>query len=189
MVRLRLTFAILIATGTVTLFGCTMPKMTMDEFRAMQPEKPAELERLNMFVGSWTTEGTGTFAMLEEPVTFTGENTFEWSDDGWCLVNNETMEMADMDPMGGIGLWTYDPGKGKYVSFWAGSWGSGTGDAKYDDETGTWHMRGFSSTPQGKSTMTGTVHFVDDDTSEWTFTESMGLMKIMDMTATSRRVE
>ena len=52
---------VLSVVGTMNL-GC-MPKMTIAEMKAQMPKRPAELDRLNRFVGKWTGEGTPGFLL------------------------------------------------------------------------------------------------------------------------------
>lgn len=190
MIRPRRTTISLIAACTVTLAGCSMPKMSVEEFKAMQPTKPPELERLDAFAGKWKAEGTANFAMLDEPLQTTGTSEAQWEGDGWYIVSHGTFTMDDMDEMQGMETWTYDTHSKKYRSTWVDTTGTvATGEGMYDEDTGVWTMRGASYGPHGKSTMTGTVRFVDDDTMEWTWTESAGLMKVLEMSGTSRRVK
>lgn len=41
-----------LALACATLTGC-MPKMTVEEMKAAMPQRPAELDHLNAFVGQW----------------------------------------------------------------------------------------------------------------------------------------
>jgi len=66
---------------------------------------------------------------------------------------------------------------------------SGMSEGRYDEKTDTWHMTATSYGPWGQSQMQGTLRFTTPDTMEWKMTECMGLMKIMEMSGTSKRVK
>lgn len=171
----------------VVLSGC-MPKMTIEQMKAEMPKRPAELDRLNAFVGTWDFEGTATMAMLDEPLKSSGWATTEWDGDNWYLVSRGVYSLEGLGEMKAIETWTYDAHSKKYRSTWTDSMGAvGTGQSWYDEKNGTWHMRATSHGAYGKTTMKGSVKLIDDNTMEWTWTEYMGLMKTMEMTGTSKR--
>lgn len=173
----------------VVATGC-MPKMTIEEMKAMMPERPAALDKLNMFVGNWNQEGTAQFAAMDEPLKMTARSTIKWEGDGWYLVETATYSMDGFDDMKGMSIWTYDAARERFRVTYVDTMGSqSTGTATYDEETKQWRMRVENATPFGTSTAYATVTFTDKDTQEWTWTESafFGLMKIMDMEATLKR--
>ncbi len=177
------------ASASLLLAGC-MPKMTIAEMKAAMPERPAELDRLNAFVGKWQYEGTAKFAMLDQPLKAGGHSEGQWEGNGWYLVNRSVMTMEHFDDSQALEAWSYDVHAKKYRSMWVDSMGMmGTGEATYDDPTRTWHWKGTSHSPWGPSSIKGTMHFVDDDSVEWTFTEHMGLMKTTEMSGTGKRVK
>lgn len=187
--RMLVTLPVLLMAMPMT--GC-MQKMSVEEFSQMMPPRPAELDRLEAFVGTWHGEGTMTSAMVEGPMSVTGGGTAKWAgDDKSVLVNIGNFTMAGSDrPMTGIETWTYDPEKEVYRNSWTDSMGNvGVGTGRYDEETGLWTMKGKAKGPFGTTTSKGTARFVDKDTMEWTFTEYAmgGLMKTMDMKGRSTR--
>ncbi len=175
--------------SSVILSGC-MPKMTIEEMKAMMPQRPAELDQLNAFAGRWEFEGEAKMAGLDEVLKTTGTNEAKWDGDGWFLVSRGTFRMGELGEMTGVEHWTYDTHDKKFRSTWIDTMGSiGAGKSWHDAKTDTWHMRATSHGPFGKSTGKGQVKFIDANTMEWTWTEySMGgLMKTMEMSGTSRR--
>jgi len=52
MFRRNSVLAVLLGVTAFVLTGC-MPHMTLDEMKAQMPQRPAELDRLNAFVGQW----------------------------------------------------------------------------------------------------------------------------------------
>lgn len=181
--------AIVLPAVCAVNMGC-MPKMTIEEMKQHMPQRPAELDRLNDFAGTWEWEGVSTMAMLDKPIKNSGTSVGEWSGDGWFLVSKAVFRMEGLDPMHGMETWMYDTKSKKYRSTWVDSMGSiGTGEARFNEKTQTWHMSAKSRGPHGKMTMKGTAKLIDADTMEWTWSEYAmgGLMKTMEMTGTSRR--
>ena len=169
-----------------------MPKMTVEEMKEMMPERPAELDRLNAFAGSWEIEGTTKMAGVEEELKTTGYNEVTWQGDGWFLVNTWKFTMAGFDEMTGIETWMYDSHAKRYRSSWVDSTGSfGVGVNRYNKKTNTWHVKSTTYGPWGKGTGKGKVWFTDDDTNHWEWTEYAmgGLMKTFEMKGTGRRVK
>ena len=172
------------------LVGC-MPEMTIEQMKEMRPERPVELDRLNMFAGTWEGVGEAEMGGLEEVTKSTSKTTREWACDGWCLVERGTMEFGDMGKMHFMGIWTWDAKSRKYRTSWADDFGSiAYGVAKYDGETRTWTIKAKSKGGMGKTVGKGTFKFVDDDTMEWSWTERAGLFgmfKIVEATGTDKR--
>jgi hypothetical protein len=181
--------AILAVFACVALAGC-MRKMTIEEMKAKMPERPAELDRLDAFVGKWQSDGEAKFAVLDEPIKISGTSEAEWDDSRWFVVSREVFDMEHFGESNGLGTWTYDIHDKEYRSTWVDSMGMiGLGQSEYDEKTDTWHMEAKSYGPWGKSTMKGWVKFTDEDTMEWWMAEYQGLMKTMEMSGTGKRVE
>ena len=190
MMRRNLSYVLVAAVAGLMVTGC-MPEMTIEQMKEMRPERPPELDRLNMFAGKWTSTGEAEMAGLDEVHTWTGSSESTWGCDGWCLVEHSTGEMGELGNMAGMGVWTWDAKSKKYRSTWADNWGStGQGVGKYDEETRTWTIKAKSRGAMGKSIGKGTVTFVDDDTMEWSWTERAGLFgmfKVMEAKGTGER--
>jgi hypothetical protein len=179
---------ILAACAAVILTGC-MPKMTIEEMKAKMPERPDELDRLDAFVGKWQSEGEVKFAMLDEPIKISGTSEAQWDNSRWFVVSRETSEMEHFGESNGLGAWTYDIHDKEYRSTWVDSMGMvALGHSEYDEKTNTWDMEAKSHGPWGKSTLKGWVKFTDADTMEWWMVEYYGLMKVMEMSGTDKRV-
>ena len=175
--------------AAVVLSGC-MPKMTLEQMKAEMPKRPAELDRLDPFVGKWQMEGEGRFEMLDEPIKMTGTFEYKWEGDKWYLVSRGVMKMDDFPETEGLEAWMYDMHAKKYRSTYVDSMGMlGVSEGRYDEKTNTWKMDATSYSAWGKSHAKGTLRFIDKDTMDWKMTECMGLMKIMEMTGTAKRVK
>jgi len=170
------------------LVGCA-PKMTREEFNAMKPERPAELETLNKFVGKWELTADATLAGLDEKLPCSGSSESRWEGGGWYLVSHGTYKMDEM-VMSGMETWAYDAAAKKYRSAWVDNMGGMShGEATYDAETDTFHMKGTGHGAFGDTSVKGWVKFTDANHNEWWFAEYMGLTKTMEMTGTGKRVE
>jgi len=183
-------YPVALAIAACMAFPGCMPKMTVEEMKAMMPQRPPELDKLDAFVGKWSFEGQANMACLDAPLATSGTGETRWDDSKWFVVGNATFKMHGFDDMHGHETWTYDAHSKKYRSTWVDSMGStGTGTATHDDRTNSWTMRAVSHGSCGKTTMKGTMRIVDDNTMEWCMQEYAmgGLMKTMEMCATSKR--
>ena len=179
-----------LSLGAVVLLAGCMPKMTIEEFKATKPQRPAELDQLNAFAGNWEWEGQAKFAVLDQVLKITGTSEAEWEGDGWYLVIRNLMDMEELGDMKAVEAWTYDAKTKRFRSTWVDSMGSvATGEAWHDQKTDTWHMRSTSYTPFGKTSMKGTARFIDPDHTEWRWSEYTmgGLVKTMEMWGTGKR--
>lgn len=187
MIQRNMCYLVLSVAAIVVLTGC-MPKLTIEEMKAMMPERPAALDKLDAFVGNWEMEGETRITGLEDALETTGSAETEWAGDGWYIVSRNSFTMGELGEMQGQETWTYDTHSKKYRSTWVDSTGStGTGEARHDDKTNTWYFHGSTYGPFGKVSWKGQAKVIDEDTWEWTYAEYAGLMKTMEMTGTSRR--
>ncbi len=186
----RLFCNLALALCAPVLFAGCMPKMTIEEMKAMMPKRPVELDRLNAFVGSWEATGEMTMTGLDQPLKSTGTTESKWEGDGWYIVGRSAMNMSEFGDMQGVETWTYDTHSKKYRSTWTDSMGSvGTGTATFNPNTNTWKMKATSHGPFGKSSAKGSVKILDENTMEWNWTEYAmgGLFKVMEINGTSKR--
>ncbi len=189
MTRKHVVASLLLLVTMAPLTGCA-PKMTIEEMKAMKPQRPVELDRLDAFAGTWDSTGEATMCGLDETLKCRATETVRWEGDGWYLVSSGTFTMDEWGDMKGTATWMYDAKAKKYRSTWVDSMGSfAVGESRYDAKKGIWTMKGTSYTPFGKTSTKGWVKFTDPDTMEWEWTEYAmgGLMKTMSMTGTSHR--
>lgn len=190
MFRRGATGAVLTLCGTVLLSGC-MPKMTIEQMKAEMPRRPAELDELDAFVGTWEFDGEATFAMLEDeqPLKTTGRAVYQWEANRSYLVGHSEIRIADFDPIRGLETWTYDTRTGRFRGTWTDSMGTiALGECSYDEEDGRWEMKATSYGPWGRSTLKG-WYKLSDDTMEWCLVEYTRLCKTMKMRGTAKRVK
>jgi hypothetical protein len=168
-----------------------MPKMTIEELKQMMPERPAELDLLNDFVGKWESTGKVSFAGLDEELETSSKSEITWGGDGWYLIEHGQFHMEEFGDMEGLATWTYDVGAKMFRNTWVDSTGGlSVGTAKYNKKTRTWHMKSINYSPFGKSKGKGKAQFIDDNTMEWDYSEYAlgGLVKVMSMTGTATKI-
>ncbi|HNQ22698.1 MAG TPA: hypothetical protein PKK06_06355 [Phycisphaerae bacterium] len=183
-----------LAVSIFMLPGCHRAAMDMSDWQA--PQRPAALDALNMFVGTW--EGTANVKMVGAPevVVSKGAETLSWEADGWVLVDHMEYAMGDgEEKMRGVGFWVWDPKAEEYRMWFANSSGeTSEGLATYAPDSRTWHFKACTrNSPLGKATFgEGKAVFVDDNTQQWTWTEWTRSWwffkhKVMELEGTSHR--
>jgi len=189
MIRLGKFAALLIAFGFVGLTGCA-PKMTRETLREMKPQRAAELDQLNVFVGTWSGTSECTMAGLDDTLKGNGTTTYRWDLDNNVLVENGAYEIEEMGTMRGMGVMTYDAKRKKFHSSWNDSWGGhGEGWLKRSADGKCWTVKSKSSSSMGDTTGKGTMTFIDNNTVEWSWKEYCmgGMMKCFEMKGTMTR--
>ena len=172
------------------LSGC-MPKISVEKIREMKPVRAAELDRLNMFLGQWTTTGECESPVLEEKLSGTGVSTNQWECDNWVMAHRMEFEVSGLGESTEIQLWTWDMNAGKFRIWSHNSWGlTWTGSAKFDADAKTWRLKASGKNPMGHDVvMEGTIVMTDPNTMEWTWKEwsACKLMKMGEWKGTSKR--
>lgn len=179
--------AALVAVSAIS--GCQQKAASMEDMM-QPPPRPAELDKLNVFLGTW--EGTAEMRMAgtDKVMHNKGVNTVSWECDNRVMVERFEGFADGGGTFKGIGVWTYDAGSGKYRIFWFDSFGStNIGWATHDEKTDTWHFKGQGSMGGKTSVVEGTAHMIDKNTMEWSHNEwdSWKWTKLMEMKGTSRR--
>jgi hypothetical protein len=180
----------LFACGLLTLLatvGCQ--KMSFDDMMK-QPPRPAELDQLAVFIGSWEGTAEGRMMGSDEVIKSTGHSEYTWDADKWVLVERSEYKMGNTCRMNGVGLWSWDAGAKKFRTAWTDNYGShGDGTVWLDGKTKVWHMRSKTSYTDGTSHGEGTLRQIDNNTFEWNFAEydALHLLKFMEMHGTFHR--
>ncbi len=183
---------VLTALTMAVCAGCT-PKMTLEGTKQTQSRRPAELDKLSMFEGRWVGTGEAKIAGLEEVLPVKGAWQAGWECDGWYLVSREEVETGESDKTKGLGIWTWDPARKEYRTWWYGSGGARvTATTTLDEATRTWILKFKAYGPSGSTVGRGCVKMVDDDTMEWSWVEwpawdVLRLFKSVDLTGTYKR--
>lgn len=168
----------LVALTSAFLFGCQTHKMNMDEM--MKPaERPAELDHLNMFIGTWEGTAEITMAGSDELMASKGKSTYEWSLDKWLLIERSEYEWGEGQTMHGMGYWWWDPDEKHFkMSWFDNDGGVGHGTARYDEKSKTWTMKAKSQNPYKpmKTIGEGTAKMLDDRTMEWSWEEEIPML-------------
>ncbi|MCC7291014.1 MAG: DUF1579 family protein [Phycisphaerales bacterium] len=176
-----------VAVSAIT--GCQQKAASMEDMM-QPPPRPAELDKLNVFVGTWESTGEMRMAGSDEVMQHKGTNTVSWDCDNRVLFERFEASMEGESPFKGIGVWSYDSGSGRYRIYWFDSFGStNTGWATHDEKTDTWHFKGQGNMGGKTSVIEGTARMIDKNTMEWSHIEwdSWKLKKMMEMKGTSRR--
>ena len=181
----------LVSTCMVVLVGC---QPSVGEMAAMmkQPPRPAELDRLEAWVGTWKADVEVQMPGSDETQTGHGQNTTEWAADKWMLVENWEHDMGPDHTMKGASLMWWDKNSKKYrMAFTDNYGGHGSGTMTYNEETGVWKGKIRSKDGKTGSTTIGkwTSEFTNPSTVEWVWEEydGTGLFKIIELKGTSKR--
>lgn len=190
----RLCAYMLALTLNFALVGCQQPAGNMQDLSG-PPPRPAELEKLDAWVGNWT--GTGELTMYtpegEQKMTTTGTEKASWVCDNRFLMSTYEWSMGEEGKYTGYSFMTYDPDEKEYQSWSFSNFGSaGHGEMKWDEAAGLWRMEGREKKPDGSVSIgEGTVKMsADGSTNEWTYTEwenAWKFKKTMEVTGTSKK--
>ena len=191
MKRAPLMSFVLLAGCSALLVGCQPSEEEMATMMK-QPPRPAELERLGAFVGTWKADVEVTMAGSDDVITSSGQNSYEWAADKWMLTENWEHQMSETETMKGASLMWWDGNSKKYrMAFTDNYGGHGTGSMTFNEETGVWKIKGKSKDGKSgsKTTSKGTMKFVNPSTIEWVWEEydGTGLFKFITLKGTSRR--
>ena len=171
--------------------GC-LPKLSPDDLSQLRPQRPPELEKLNMLLGEWETTGEIRMAVLDAPIHTKGKNRATWSLDGRVVLDQAELDMGPLGPMTGMSLWTWDPQSKKYHMHWFDSFGETSfATVSYHAGSKTWRMKARGQKYGHSTAGHGTLRAIDADTLEWTWneTDSLGWINFAEMKGISRRVK
>lgn len=191
MIRIRFANACVAALLVAVLVGCQAPKIDLDEMMKAPP-RPAELDQLEMLVGTWEVTAEMKVEGSGEVMTGRGVETISWDADKWLLVDRFEYTLGDEGKVTGLAIWTWDA-KAKKYRLWAfDNYGYyETGTATYDEDSRTWRFKTKSRNPgTGENYVgEGALTMVDCDTQEWnmTYWDGWKLMKAFEIEGTSRR--
>src|SRR5687767_267141 len=104
----------LVAVGVLAvLVGCAKQTSEMSAADMKPPPRPAELDKLDVFVGKWEEKGEGT--IMGKPGKFTGMSTNTWEVDRSVLIGRGEMDMGETGKMSALSMWMWDPKAKKYT--------------------------------------------------------------------------
>lgn len=164
--------------------------MTAEELGSFEPQRPAQLDKLDMLLGSWETVGEVEMAILDEVVHTSGTNEAKWSLDRRMIVDHAELDMGPLGKLTGFTVWTWDEAIGKYRMWWFDSMGEfAEGIVTYDESSKAWQIKTTGSKYGYSTSGRGTIRQIDGDTLEWTWREGdgWGLMRLADMRGVSTR--
>jgi len=175
------------------LFGCKSSCKDMGGWA--KPPRPEVLDQLQPLIGSWESSFEIRTAGSEEVIVGSSTHTVLWDIDRRVLIDRMTAELGDGEKMEGLGLWTWDPKRKVFSTWWLDDHGAiDTGTAEYDEKASTWKLKGVSS-KAGRVLLTdGSTTFIDENTQRWSFREWIPwwgtrwkLAKVVEFSGTSVR--
>jgi hypothetical protein len=175
-------------TAVVFAAGCSAP--TIDFADIQRPDRPAELDHFNVFVGSWVWEAE---LMNAEGEARNWSGTAEW---GWILddrcLHGLLSAKSTEAQYDSAGVWTFHPKKKRYEWTMYNNWGYPQhGKAKYDTDTKTWMMTYSSTGLDGrKSYGRHKLQIVSDDEVKWCneeWADPLHMFKKFDMQGVFKR--
>ena len=172
MTRRLIAFSLALTLG-VALVGCQQPEAGMAHGHDGPPPRPAELDKLDSFIGNWTT--TCDMTMNGETTKCQGAGSSSWALDNRVVISKFEFDMGEMGKMQGMEVLTWDPSAGKYRTYWFDSMGGvGEGTMRYDDKSGMWVSKGSSIDGMSGEARanSGTMKVLDSGKHEWSFKET-----------------
>ena len=82
--------------------------------------RPAALDALDRFVGTWQSTGTFVNSAYSNPKTVTATTTCAWSNDRVFLICQQSV-LADGKPIEAVAIYTYDDAAHKYHFYTVGT--------------------------------------------------------------------
>ena len=141
------------------------------------PPRPAALDRLEMWVGTW--DNTGEMKACNGQVMKShSSHDVKWDLNKTILIERYSGEMEGMGKFNSMGIYSYDYREKEFKYRSIGENGETMhGDLDYNENTGVWTMETKGYNPMMKMAVTGkgTFRFPDANTIEWTWKEWDGL--------------
>jgi Protein of unknown function (DUF1579) len=108
--------------------------------RVMNAVRPApELERLEVFIGRWITEGETAGSPEVAPVQIVASDVYKWAPGGRFVMHPAYGRIGPVH-VGGLEVIGYDSRTGQYRTYFFDSQGNTTAQTlSYRDGTWTWH--------------------------------------------------
>ena len=155
------------------------------------PPRPAQLDRLEMWLGNWEDVGEMKACngkIMKSRVT----HDVKWDLNKTLVIERFSGEVEGFPPINGVGVYSYDyrSKRFKYRSY--GEHGDTmSGSLDYNEKTGMWTLEAKGYNPMMKMATTGrgTFCFPDANTINWTWKEWDGLhlFKLFEGTGTVKR--
>lgn len=169
----------LLAGACVALVGCAKPEFTVETFKQMIEPRPAELDHLNVFLGTW--EMTGEMkAGDSKPMHGTWTVTGSWELDQRAMLVKYDGKIEGELVEKGVEVWTWNSGTKRYDIWGYSNFGfGGEGHGRYNAEKKEFRVAMEHDMGGHKSRARGTMTIVDDKTVTWTHTgyDALGLFK------------
>ena len=142
--------------------------------------RPPELDRLNVFIGRWITEGETVSDVPGSSMRIVASDVYQWLPGGHFVMHPAYGRIGSA-AAGGLEVIGYDPGTGQYLSYFFDSEGNVSTHALLHHE-GTWtwqaeHARCNCVFMDGGETLVAR-HERSDDGVNWTPSMNVTLRKV-----------
>lgn len=164
------------ACCTMIAAGCADQNKKMDMSAMKPPPRPAELDKLDAWVGTWNS--TAEMCMGGKTMKMSGKSTVAWDCDKHVLVERATQDMEGMGTSCSVILYGWDADKCDYKVAYFSSMGEGNmGHMKWDEKKGAFTMRAKGKNPMTHQTTTFEmeIRMPDSNTMNFCFAEWDGL--------------
>ena len=142
--------------------------------------RPTELERLDVFIGRWLTEGETVDGREGPAMQIVASDVYEWAPAGRFVMHPAYGRIGDVG-VGGLEIIGNDPATGQYRTYFFDSQGNiSTETLSYSDGTWTWqgeHARCTGVFSGDGKTLTAR-HERSDDGKHWEPSMTVTLRKI-----------
>ena len=147
---------------------------------ANSSRRPPELERLDVFIGRWLTEGETVGGREGPAMQIVASDVYEWAPGGRFVMHPAYGRIGE-DGVGGLEVIGFDPATGQYRTYFFDSRGNiSTETLSYRDGTWTWqgeHARCSGVFSDHEKTLSAR-HERSDDGKHWEASMTVTLRKI-----------
>lgn len=154
------------------------------------PPRPAELDRLDSWVGNWNSN----FEMCSggKTMTMTGTGVISWDCEKRILFERATSDMGEMGKVCELILYSWDCDAGRYkVGYFSGMGEANMGHMKWNEKKGAFELRGKGKNPMTHQTtiFEMDIRMPDQNTMTFKATEwdALHLTKLSEGTGTAKR--
>jgi len=181
----RILILVLAGIAALVLTGCASAGGQVGE-------RPAELDRLDAWIGEWESTGEVLPAGSDKPIKSKGRESLSWECGKRFVLERMNWEVEGSPTEEALAVRTWDAKGRVYRSWYFDNQGMvGHSRMTYDEASQTWtgKTKGHDPTSGEPTAGTITIRQVDPDTLEWRFEEYDRLMlsKRVEMRGTSRR--
>jgi hypothetical protein len=144
-------------------------------------QRAPALDRLNIFIGRWITEGETVASANSAPVQIVASDVYQWAPGGHFIMHPAYGRIGPVE-VGGLEVIGYDAETGQYRTHFFDSQGTTTSQTLTCQDDGTWTWQGAQARCTGVFSDDGRTltarHERSDDGKHWTPSMTVTLRKI-----------